>query len=75
MPRPLELKRSSGGVLLKCCQMHTLFHDGPSGAVLEVEQVLYVPSQRSHPGMEVRALEVEHGLKALLPYMVLLILN
>jgi hypothetical protein len=43
--------------------------------VLEVEQVLYIPSQRSHPGVEVRALEVEHGLKALLPYRVLLILN
>jgi hypothetical protein len=33
-----------------------------------------VPSQRSHPCMEVRALDVKHGLKALLPYKVLLIL-
>jgi hypothetical protein len=43
--------------------------------VLEVEQVLHLSGQQSHPGMEVRALEVIHGLKALLPYGVLLILN
>jgi hypothetical protein len=43
--------------------------------MLEVEQVLHVPGQRSHPGVEVRALKVGHGLKALLPYGVLLILN
>jgi hypothetical protein len=36
--------------------------------VLEVEQVLCVLDQRSHPGMEVRALEVGHNLKTLLPY-------
>jgi hypothetical protein len=50
-------------------------YDGPSGVVLEVEQVLHVPSQRSHPCVEVRALEIRYGLKALLPYGVLLILN
>jgi hypothetical protein len=43
--------------------------------VLEVEQVLRVLGQQSHPGMEVRALEVGHGLKTLLPYGVLLLLN
>jgi phage-related protein len=43
--------------------------------VLEVEQVLHVPGQRNHPDIEVRALEVGHGPKALLPYRVLLILN
>jgi hypothetical protein len=43
--------------------------------VLKVEQVLHVPSQRSHPGVEVRALEVGHGLKTLLSYGVLLIPN
>jgi hypothetical protein len=43
--------------------------------VPEVEQVLRVPGKRNHPGVEVRALEVGHGLKALLPYRVLLILN
>jgi hypothetical protein len=47
----------------------------PRGVVLEVEQVLCVLGQRSHPGMEVRALEVGHGLKMLLPYEVLLIPN
>jgi hypothetical protein len=43
--------------------------------VLEVEQVLRVLGQRSHPGVEVRALEVGHSLKTLLPYEILLILN
>jgi hypothetical protein len=47
----------------------------PRGVVLEVEQVLHVLGQRSHPSKEVRGLEVEHGLKTLLPYGVLLILN
>jgi hypothetical protein len=37
MPQPLELARSSDGVLLVCCQMHTLLHAGPGGVVLEVE--------------------------------------
>jgi hypothetical protein len=41
--------------------------------VLLVEQALRVPGQRSHPDVEVRALEVEHGRKTLLPYGVLLI--
>jgi hypothetical protein len=75
MPQPLELARSSGGVLLVCHQMHTLLHDAPGGVVLEVEQVLCVPSQRSHPRVEEKAFEVRHGLKVLLPYGVLLILN
>jgi hypothetical protein len=75
MPQPLELTRSCGGVLLICCQTHTLLHDGLGGVVLEVEQVLRVSSQRSHPRVEVRALEVRHGLNVLLPYGVLLILN
>jgi hypothetical protein len=35
-----------------------LLHAGPGSVVLEVEQVLHIPSQRSHPGMEVRALKV-----------------
>jgi hypothetical protein len=52
-----------------------LLHAGPSGVVLEVEQVLRIASQRSHLDVEVRALEVGHGLKALLPYRVLLILR
>jgi hypothetical protein len=43
MPQPLEFVRRSGGVLLICCQMHTLLHVGPSGVVLEVEQVLRIP--------------------------------
>jgi hypothetical protein len=32
MPQPLELVRSSGGVLLVCRQPHTLLHDSPGGA-------------------------------------------
>jgi hypothetical protein len=43
--------------------------------LLEVEQVLRVLGQRSHPSVEVRALEVGHSLKTLLPHGVLLILN
>jgi hypothetical protein len=49
MPQPLELARSSGGVLLVCCQTQTLLHNGPDGVVLEVEHVLRIPSQQSHP--------------------------
>jgi hypothetical protein len=55
--------------------MRTLLPGYPGGVVLEVEQVLGVLGQRSHPGVEVRAHEVRHGLKDLLPYGVLLILN
>jgi hypothetical protein len=35
----------------------------------------YLPSHRSHPNVEVRVLEVGHGLKVLMPYEVLLIPN
>jgi hypothetical protein len=55
--------------------MCTLLPGCLGGVVLEVEQVLGVLGQRSHPGVEVRALEVGHDLKMLLPYGVLLILN
>jgi hypothetical protein len=55
--------------------MHTLLYDCLGGVVLEVEQVLHIPGQRSHPSMHVRALEVGHSLKTLLPYEVLLISN
>jgi hypothetical protein len=53
--------------------MRTLLYVCPGGVVLQVEPVLRVPGQRSHPGAEVRALEVGHGRKTLLPYGVLLI--
>jgi hypothetical protein len=43
--------------------------------VLEVQKVLGILGQRSHPDMEVRPLEVGHDLKTLLPYGVLLIPN
>jgi hypothetical protein len=43
--------------------------------VPKVEELLCIPGQRTHPGMEVRALKVRRGLKTLLPYDVLLILN
>jgi hypothetical protein len=35
--------------------------------------VLRVPGQRSHASVEVRPLEAGHGLKALLPHMILLV--
>jgi hypothetical protein len=62
-------------MLLICGLTHTLLHADPIGVVLEVEQVLRVLGQRNHPNTELRALEVGYGLKALLPYGVLLILN
>jgi hypothetical protein len=75
MPQPLNLAGGGGGTLIVRRQTHTLLPGYPSGVVLEVEQVLRVPGQRRHPGVEVRALKVRHGLKALLPYGVLLITN
>jgi hypothetical protein len=65
----------SDGTLLVRCQTRMLLPGCPRGVVLEVEQVLCVLGQRSHPGVEVRALEVGHSLKTLLPYRVLLIPN
>jgi hypothetical protein len=70
MPQPLNLASGGSGTLLVHHQMRTLLHDYPSGVVLKVGH-----GQRSHPSVEVRALEVGHGLKTLLPYGVLLILN
>jgi hypothetical protein len=75
MPQPLNLLCGSDDTLLVRCQTHTLLPGCPRGVVLEVEQVLCVLGQRSHPGVEVRALEVGHNLKTLLPYRVLLIPN
>jgi hypothetical protein len=75
MPRPLNLSCGGGGTLLVRRQTRTLLPGCPGGVVLEVEQVLYVLGQQSHPGVKVRALEVGHGLKMLLPYGVLLIPN
>jgi hypothetical protein len=48
--------------------MRTLQPGHPGDVVLEVEQVLCLPGQRSHLDVEVRALEVGHGFKVLLPY-------
>jgi hypothetical protein len=75
MPQPLN--RASGGTdtLLVRHSTRTLLHACPGSVVLKVEQVLRVPGQQSHPNVEVRTLEVGHGLKTLLPYGGLLILN
>jgi hypothetical protein len=75
MPQPLNLSCGSDGTLLIRRQTCTLLPGCPCSVVLEVEQVMRVLGQRSHPGVEVRALEVGHGLKMLLPYGVLLIPN
>jgi hypothetical protein len=75
MPQPLNLAGGGSGTLLVRHQTRTLLHACPGGVVLKVEQVVHVPGQRSHPGAEVRSLEVGHGLETLLPYGVLLILN
>jgi hypothetical protein len=75
MSQPLNLSCGGGGTLLVRHQTRTLLPGYPCGVVLEVEQVLRVLGQRSHPTVEVRALEVGHSLKTLLPYGVLLIPN
>jgi hypothetical protein len=75
MSQPLNITGDGSGTLLVRCQTRTLLHAYPGGVVLKVEQVLRVPGQRSHPGVEVRALEVGHSLRTLLPYEVLLIPN
>jgi hypothetical protein len=75
MPQPLNLPSGGDGTLLVRRQTRMLQHAYPGGVVLEVQQVLRVPSQQSHPGMKVRALDIGHSLKALLPHGVLLILN
>jgi hypothetical protein len=75
MPQPPNLAGGGSDTLLVCRQTHTLLHACPGGVVLKVEQVLRVPGQRSHPGVQMRALEVGHSLKMLLPYGVLLIPN
>jgi hypothetical protein len=75
MPQPLNLSCGSGGTVFVCRQMRMLLPGCPHDVVLEVEQVLCVLGQRSHPGVEVRALEVRHSLKMLPPYGVLLIPN
>jgi hypothetical protein len=62
-------------VLLKRARVQTLPNDGPASAGLQVKHVLRVPNQRSHTGVEVRALGVGHGLKALLPYRILLVMD
>jgi hypothetical protein len=66
MPQPLKLVGGGSGTLVVRRQMRTLLHARTYGVVLEVEQVLCIPGQRSHLGMEVRALEVGRGIKALL---------
>jgi hypothetical protein len=75
LPQPLNLAGGGSGTLLVRRQMRTLLHAYPDGVVLKVEQVLCVPGQRSHTSVEVRALEVGHGRKMLLPYGILLILD
>jgi hypothetical protein len=75
MPQPLNLTGGGSGTLLVRRQTCTLLHACAGGVVLKVEQVLCVPSQRSHPGVEVRALEVRHCRKIMLPNGVLLIPN
>jgi hypothetical protein len=62
-------------VLLVCGHTHALLDDSSGEVVLQVEQVLHALEHCSHNGVEVRALEVGHGLKVLLPYGIPLITN
>jgi hypothetical protein len=41
-----------GGTLLVRLQTRTLMYACPGSVVLEVEHVLRIPGQRSHPGVE-----------------------
>jgi hypothetical protein len=75
MPQPLNIIGGGSVTLLVRRQTRTLLHGCPSGVVLKVEMVLRVPGQRSHPDVEVRAIEVGHDLKTLLPYGVPMIPN
>jgi hypothetical protein len=71
----LELMRNGGVVLIVCSQTHMRLHDRLGGVMLQVEQVLCVLGHRSHASAEVRALEIRHSLKVLLPHGIFLILN
>jgi hypothetical protein len=62
-------------LLLKRAHVQTLLDDGPSSDGLQIKHVLRVPDQCSHVIVEVRALGVGHGLKTLLPHMILLVMN
>jgi hypothetical protein len=75
MPPPLKLVSNGSSTLLVRRLTCTLLCSYPGDVMLEVEQVLHVSGQRSHPDVEVRALEVRYDLQALLLYGVLLILN
>jgi hypothetical protein len=75
MPQALNLTGGGSDTLLVCRQTRMLLHAYPVGVVLKVEQILRVRGQRTHPSVEVRALEVGHCLKTLLSYRVLLISN
>jgi hypothetical protein len=60
-------------VLLKRARVQMLSHDGSASVGLQVKHVMRVPDQCSHAGMEMRALGVGHGLKALLLHRILLV--
>jgi hypothetical protein len=63
-----KLAWDGGVAFIACSHTHALLDNGPGKVVLQVEWVLSVLDHHIHTGMEVRALEVGHGLKALLPY-------
>jgi hypothetical protein len=71
----LKLVRNGGVVLIVCGKTHMLLHDHPDGVMLQVEQVLRVLGHHNHASAEVRALEVRHNLKVLLPHRIFLIPN
>jgi hypothetical protein len=75
MLQMLKLAQNGSVVLIVCDQMHTLVHDGSSGVMLQVEQVLHVLGHHSHADVDVRTLEVGHDRKVLLPHGIFLIPN
>jgi hypothetical protein len=70
-----KLARDGGVAFIACSHTQALLDDGPGEVVLQVERVLHVLSHPNHTGVEIRALEVGHGLNVLLPYGIPLITN
>jgi hypothetical protein len=60
-------------VLIISIHTHALLYDNLGGLVLQVERGLCILGHCSHACMEVQALGIRYGLKALLPHRVSLI--
>jgi hypothetical protein len=73
--KPLHHVRCEGSLLGVRVQTCTLLGDDSAGVVLQVEQVPRVLGQMGEVEAELWATDVTHGLVALLPLGLLLIMN